>query len=595
MADKEINGNIQSLRGSVLDEIRELYDIKLDSTSFLSEELAARMAALSSKINREIAVYLNRKGTVMDVSVGDSSTVTLSQVDGRRNKARLSGVRCIHTHPNSDPTLSAVDINSMTELNMDAMVAIGTREGEITRITAALPRLSEYDGNGVDIFGPFIESSKMDFLFELIRERDKGSTSESEEIKSSAEKAILVGIGSDGAKSLDELSELADTAGLIVLEKVLQSRTTRDSAFLIGRGKAEELSLMRQALGADTLVFDEELSGAQMRNIEELTGAKVLDRTMLILDIFAQRAKSSEGKLQVELAQLKYRLPRLTGLGGQLSRLGGGIGTRGPGEKKLETDRRHIRRRMGALEDALSNIAKRRDLTRESRKKNSVPVAALVGYTNSGKSTLLNRLCNSDVFAEDKLFATLDPTTRRLELPNGKEILLVDTVGFIRKLPHDLVEAFKSTLEEAVSADLLLHVVDMADEEAQEHMKVTESILNSLGAAGKQTLLVFNKMDSVREDCGRPVLQYGIDTIEVSAITGEGIDNLLSAIASAVASEEEEALLLVPYTEGWVTSYIHDHGTILEEEYRQEGISLKVRIKKSRFERIRDFVVLGLK
>lgn len=589
MADKEISGNIQSLKDSVLDEMRGLYETEPD-TSFLPDELAARMAVISNKINREIAVYLNRKGTVLDVSVGDSSTVTLSEIDGRRSKIRLSGIRCIHTHPNGDPNLSAVDINSLLELNMDAMIALGTREGVITGITAALPRTAEDSGdNDVDIFGPFAECGDMEFLWELIRERDRTSGIRPEVIKGSSEKAILVGIRSDGGKSLDELSELAYTAGLVVLEKVLQSRTTRDPAFLIGKGKVRELSLMRQAMGADTLVFDEELTGAQIRNIEEMTGAKVLDRTMLILDIFAQRAKSSEGKLQVELAQLKYRLPRLTGLGGKLSRLGGGIGTRGPGEKKLETDRRHIRRRMSALEDALSDIAKRRGLTRESRKKNAIPVAALVGYTNSGKSTLLNRLCKSDVLAEDKLFATLDPTTRRLLLPNGREILLVDTVGFIRKLPHDLVEAFKSTLEEAVSADLLLHVVDMADEEAEEHIRVTESILESLGASGKPTLLVFNKMDSIREDYERPVLKYGNNTIEVSALTGEGIDSLLSAIEKALASDEEEVTLLVPYTEGWVSSYIRDYGTLLSEEYRQEGISLTVRIKKSRLERIREF------
>lgn len=617
--DREISGNTQSLKATLLEELRNLYDLEPDSGSFLPEQLATGIAAISFDINREIAVYINRKGIILDISIGDSATVSLSQVEGRRNKARLSGIRCIHTHPNGDPMLSAVDINSLLVMNMDAMVAVGISNGKITGISAALPKCSkgpdhEDDGinscfddynavgfKNVDLFGPFTNCSELDGLFELLYEGDRFCSSDHGYLQEKQEKAILVGLdtaqnkngeSADEAKrSLDELGELAKTAGLEVLEKVLQKRPARDAAYYIGRGKIEQLSLMLQALGADTLVFDEELSGAQIRNIENQTGVKVLDRTMLILDIFAQRARSSEGKLQVELAQLKYRLPRLTGLGGQLSRLGGGIGTRGPGEKKLEVDRRHIRRRVGALEDELDHIAKRRGLSRESRRRNDVPVAALVGYTNSGKSTLLNSLCHADVLVEDKLFATLDPTVRKLELPDAREILLVDTVGFIRKLPHELVEAFKSTLEEAVRADLLLHVVDESDNEADEHIRVTEDLLNSLGATGKPVLMVLNKQDKVSGGDRAFTMQYHSNCVEVSALTGFGMETLLSAITAALAPDEEELLLKIPYEAGWVVPYIHENGSILSQEYQQEGIFSKVKLKRSRVDKVREFVI----
>jgi GTP-binding protein HflX len=451
-----------------------------------------------------------------------------------------------------------------------------------------------------EIFGPFRHCSEMDFLLEFIRERDR-EFSRNGELRTEQEKAVLIGLElgrgrqqagmGEAERSLAELGELALTAGLLVCQTVLQRRPTQDPAFYIGRGKVEEISLIIQSLGAETLVFDDELSGAQIRNIEGLTGAKVLDRTMLILDIFAQRARSREGKLQVELAQLKYRLPRLTGLGGQLSRLGGGIGTRGPGEKKLEVDRRHIRRRVSALEQELDAIEKRRKLSRESRRKNAVPVAALVGYTNSGKSTLLNRLCKSDVLVENKLFATLDPTIRRLVLPDGREILLVDTVGFIRKLPHELIEAFKSTLEEAVSADLLLHVVDASDEEAGDQVNVTGALLQNLGAGGKPTLMVLNKQDRITGNERRDELQYGANTIEVSAQEGTGIEELLSAISAVLGSDETEVRVSIPYTDGWVLPYLHENGCILNQEYLEAGVEVLVRLKKSKAERIREYVI----
>ncbi|MDQ2086349.1 GTPase HflX [Herbivorax sp. ANBcel31] len=414
-----------------------------------------------------------------------------------------------------------------------------------------------------------------------------------------SERAILVGMESspkdkiDGMsyneRSLDELGELAATAGAVVLEKVIQVRQKRHAAFYVGKGKVEEVRMMSQALDANLIIFDDELSGAQIRNIEKIVGVKVIDRTSLILDIFSQRARSKEGKLQVELAQLKYRISRLAGMGKQLSRLGGGIGTRGPGEKKLETDRRHIRRRIKYLNSQLEQIEKRRNSLRVSRNDSDVPVIALVGYTNAGKSTLMNKLCDADVFSEDKLFATLDPTTRKLELGEGKHALLIDTVGFIRKLPHDLVEAFKSTLEEAVYADVLIHVVDISSQETEEQVQVANNILKDLEALDKPVIMVFNKIDLVSNHSRPGVVNRNGKCFEISATSGEGIDELVEGILEILPQNETEAELFVPYSEGWVISYLHQNGEILKKEHREEGTEIFARVKTSKIGTIKKY------
>ncbi|WP_192875012.1 GTPase HflX [Clostridium thermosuccinogenes] len=583
--------------------MESLYDIEAFKGEFLPEELVLKVADLTGRINREIAVYMDRKGRVIDVSIGDSATVTLSEVEGRRSNARLSGVRCLHTHPNGDPHLSMVDISSLLNLRMDAMVAVGVKSGSVTGIYAAVPKR---DANGAfteaEIYGPYgVGDDRMNALFEIISGLDKDTRRPAEVNDNRTERAILVGLEtsrekminskSQGERSLEELEELAHTAGVIVVHKILQRRQMKDPAFYIGRGMVEQLSLLRQELNADVLIFDDELSGAQVRNIEELAGARVVDRTTLILDIFAQRARSREGKLQVELAQLKYRLPRLMGLGGQLSRLGGGIGTRGPGEKKLETDRRHIRRRIRYLEGELEVLNKRRSLIREGRHRNSMPVIALVGYTNAGKSTLMNKLCGTDVFAEDKLFATLDPTTRSLTLQDGREVLLTDTVGFIRKLPHELVEAFKSTLEEAVYADMLIHVVDASSEEAEEQIAVVNDLLRSLGALDKPVILALNKMDLAGEQGRMPVAEAGDRVFEISAATGQGLDKLLEGIASLMPADEINVEVLAPYDAGWVLPYIHQNGRVLSQDYTETGIKVNAMLKSSKIERINDYII----
>lgn len=384
------------------------------------------------------------------------------------------------------------------------------------------------------------------------------------------EKAILVSadIGEyDPDVSMDELSELAQTAGAEEIARVIQKRDAYDAATVIGEGKLDEVKELCQNLGATLLIFDCELTASQIRNIEDETGVRVIDRTMLILDIFAGRAVSSEGKLQVELAQLKYRLPRLMGIGTSLSRLGGGIGTRGPGETQLETDRRHIRRRIDKLSEELKELTERRGYSRERRRKDSVQVGAIVGYTNAGKSTLLNLLTGAGVLAEDKLFATLDPTARAIELPDGRSLLLVDTVGLIRRLPHNLVEAFKSTLEEAASADIIIHVCDVSDSEFAEKADVTLKTLAELGAAEIPVVTVLNKCDKIDENIGTDD-----KTVKISALKNEGIDSLLQAIARNLPQTSRRMKLLLPYDKGGLLADIRVNGKVFSEEYTERGI-----------------------
>ena len=371
----------------------------------------------------------------------------------------------------------------------------------------------------------------------------------------------------DAQVSIDELEELAKSAGAEVVAKVIQQRAEYDRATVIGRGKLEEIKQLAEAEEVDILIFDCELTAANIRNLEEATGLGVIDRTMLILDIFAARAQSRAGRLQVELAQYKYRLPRLEGMGKNLSRLGGGIGTRGPGESKLESDRRHIRRRIETLEHKLEELSANRELIRSRRKKDGIVTAAIVGYTNAGKSTLLNRLTNAGVLSEDKLFATLDPTARALELPDGRSIMLVDTVGFVRRLPHHLVEAFKSTLEETVQADLLLNVCDISSGEADSQTEVTRTLLESLGADKIPMLNVLNKCDLL--EGARPICTS--DCVMVSAKTGEGVDEMLEKISKMLAPTQIRMTVLIPYSEGGLLGEIRAFGKVFSEEFTPEG------------------------
>lgn len=383
-------------------------------------------------------------------------------------------------------------------------------------------------------------------------------------------RAILIGADTgeyDAESSMDELAELAQTAGAEELARVIQKREAYEAATVIGEGKLAEVKELCDSLGAELLIFDCELTASQIRNVEDETDVRVIDRTMLILDIFAGRAVSREGKLQVELAQLKYRLPRLMGIGASLSRLGGGIGTRGPGETQLETDRRHIRRRIDKLSAELRELEERRGFTRNRRKKDSVQVGAIVGYTNAGKSTLLNLLTGAGVLAEDKLFATLDPTARSIELPDGRSLLLIDTVGLIRRLPHHLVEAFKSTLEEAASADIIIHVCDAADPEAAEKADVTLKTLADLGAAEIPVVTVLNKCDLLTEH-----IPEDSATVKISAKNNQGIDRLLQVIAANLPETAKRMKLLLPYDKAGYTAKLRENGKVFSEEYTENGV-----------------------
>ena len=383
-------------------------------------------------------------------------------------------------------------------------------------------------------------------------------------------RAILIGADTgeyDAESSMDELAELAQTAGAEELARVIQKREAYEAATVIGEGKLAEVRELCGSLGAELLIFDCELTASQIRNVEDETDVRVIDRTMLILDIFAGRAVSREGKLQVELAQLKYRLPRLMGIGASLSRLGGGIGTKGPGETQLETDRRHIRRRIDKLSAELKELEERRGFTRTRRKKDSVQVGAIVGYTNAGKSTLLNLLTGAGVLAEDKLFATLDPTARSIELPDGRSLLLIDTVGLIRRLPHHLVEAFKSTLEEAASADIIIHVCDAADPEAAEKAEVTLRTLADLGAAEIPVVTVLNKCDLLAEH-----IPENSNTVKISAKNSQGIDRLLQVIAANLPETAKRMKLLLPYDKAGYTAKLRENGKVFSEEYTENGV-----------------------
>lgn len=408
-------------------------------------------------------------------------------------------------------------------------------------------------------------------------------------IEEKLERAFLIALDCgdyDAEVSMAELEELAKTSGAEVVGTVIQKRPSPEAGTYLGKGMLAEISDFCHNNDIDLIISDGELSPVQVRNIEDITDTRVIDRTTLILDIFAGRARSSEGKLQVELAQLKYTLPRLSGKGTSLSRLGGGIGTRGPGETKLETDKRHIRSRIQSLRVELDKVEKRRTAMHERRKKNGAICVAIVGYTNAGKSTLMNRLTNAGVLQEDKLFATLDPTARKLLLPNGEQIMLVDTVGLVRRLPHQLVDAFKSTLEEAVWADVILNVCDASSDECAEHIKVTVDLLDSLGCGTKPIINVLNKCDKA-DDLD---FDFFDNSVKISALTGEGVDDLLLAIERALPNDKKRLQLLIPFDKMGVSAIAHD-GNVHFEEYRENGLYIDVTVDIADVSKLADFVV----
>lgn len=599
-----IRGNLDGIRKIYIQDLEELFEVDCPKELLISLELLGTICRISSTINKEISIYINRRGKIVDISVGDSHTVNLEALTEKRSQLGLSGIRCIHTHPGGGAMLSPIDVTALISLKFDCISAISLRDGQPCEFSVGY--LKAMDGKISEEV--FIEGTiaidkieEYDFL-SRVHNIEEELYDKSHNINDNQnERVILVGgLNNDEystEESLNELKELAETAGAEVIYKIAQNKSKVDKAYYIGSGKAREISLLKQNLMADTIIFDDELTGAQVRNLEELIGCKVIDRTTLILDIFAQRAKSRDGKIQVELAQLKYRLPRLVGFGLNLSRTGGGIGTRGPGEKKIELDRRIIRNRITDLERELEALKKVRNTQREKRISNEIPVVSIVGYTNAGKSTLRNRLCEmagvekERVFEANMLFATLDTTTRLINLPSGKDVLLSDTIGFIRKLPHDLVEAFKSTLEEIVYSDYLIHLVDASNANAVTQIETVNGVLKDIGAEDKKVILVFNKIDAADEE-NLQILRgkYG-DAHEVSALEGLNLEELLVKIDKEVYNDFIIADLLIPYDAGGVLSYLHNNNCVLNEEYREDGTYVQIRTTKDVFGRVKEYKV----
>ena len=583
--EQKINGNISGIRDVLLEEMKTLYDMDQPAGTFASRELLEAMCAFTGRINREISVYISRAGLIKDVSVGDDRTVSMPEMRLVRNIDRLSGVRCIHTHPNGSGYLSDVDLGTLNAMRLDSMCAIGVKEGQPTSFYAAFVGEVVNEERKPLIYGPLRHDRlPQRGLLDAILEADQRLKAPAVDVAAARpERAILVGIeNNEGYDTLSELEELAKTAGVEVIRRESQKKRAMDSATYIGSGKADELRLLASATEADLFIFDDELSAIQIRNLEDILCTPVIDRTMLILDIFATRATSREGRLQVELAQLQYRLPRLLGTGLVLSRQGAGVGARGPGEKKLEIDRRRIRRRIYELKEELKEVEGQRSLRRTARKKTGVPLLALVGYTNAGKSTLLNALTNASVLAEDKLFATLDPVVRQITLPQGTACILSDTVGFINKLPTDLVEAFRSTLEEVRDADLILHVIDSSCPHYEVQMQVVDEVLTSLGAGNTPRIDVYNKVD---KEGALPAHRGNF--VHISALTGRGLEELLAKAEEALNQGQRLMELFIPYEKYDAMQSLRAAGNILEETHEETGTRVKVLIAEDKLWKVK--------
>ncbi len=589
----EVNGDLRNIKSYIVTELHSLYELQVPIGQISTREINEKLIGITELLDREVAVYVNRQGKVIQVSVGDSGTVDLPELKSRTVN-RLSGIRCIHTHPSGDTVLSNPDLSSLRRLRFDVMAAIGRDGKDIIGSIAFFTGETNEDGTPqLQGFGP-VEASVLQQinLTSLITSINKKLGRDTmSETAAQEERAILAGIEPirqkqawSSEESLAELERLADTAGAVVVGRFIQRKEKPDPALFLGKGKVEEISMAIQNTDASLLILDDELTPSQQHNLEQFLGIKVIDRTALILDIFAQRAHSREGKLQVELAQLKYNLPRIGGQGLVLSRLGGGIGTRGPGETKLEVDRRRIYTRIHDIEAQIGQLKKQRELHRSRRKESRIPLAALVGYTNAGKSTLLNALSGSTVFAEDKLFATLDPTTRLVSLPDKQEVLLTDTVGFIQKLPHTLVTAFHATLEEVQQADLLLHVVDCSNENYELQIAAVIEVLKELQSESKPTLYVFNKSDRLENEqvCAR--MLHDREGIFISASAGTHLEELKQRIEAFFRESQLELHLCIPFDEGRLVTELHRLGTVKAAEYIEQGTLLHVLLPASEAE-----------
>ncbi|NOK38844.1 GTPase HflX [Corallococcus exercitus] len=541
---KEIYGNTLGLKTSEQQRLRNTFRRRVDPREIVSAELARHLTELSHELNRQVGVLINRKGDIEHVVVGNAHKLELPDIGrARAGQIRLRGLRLVHTHLKSEP-LTKDDLTDLALLRLDCVAAVGVGNDGLPGVLHWAYLVPE-NGSG-DFWHvatlPSVHGDQPDLLDTLDALEEEFNRNAAARTVSGRERAILVAVCLDGNRaraesSLAELKELARTAGVEVVDSVLQMKREADPRYLIGRGKLEDLNLRSMQSMVDLLIFDKDLTPSQGRHIGDATSLKILDRTQLILDIFAQRAQTAEGKLQVELAQLKYRLPRLVQGDDSLSRLmGGGVGGRGPGETKLEIDRRRVRERITNLERRIDVISRERSVRRAQRNRREVPVISIVGYTNAGKSTLLNAITNAEVLAEDKLFATLDPTSRRLRFPQEREVIITDTVGFIRDLPKDLVAAFRATLEELYDASLLLHVVDASDPARDDQVEAVEKILESLGLMEKPRLMVWNKADQLPADEVETLLRSR-GGVAISAVKREGLATLLAKADTTLFAE----------------------------------------------------------
>jgi GTPase len=534
-----------------------MYQRRIPPAQIVTPEFARQLTEISHEIGRQVGVLVDRKGHVTDVVVGDATKIVLPAQDrSRLSHSRFNGLRCLHTHIRGEKGLTHDDLTDLALLRLDLMAAIdvdpGTGLPGVVRAAHLLPAKAHRhngDENGDEEAFRFLDPQvpgrlDIDFM-ELITsiEEEMARNRGARRASDNRDRAILVGVTTgttaEARDSMDELRELATSGGLVTLDEIIQRRANLEPKTLVGKGKLDDIIIRSLQLGADMIVFDRELSAAQVRAINEATDLKILDRSQLILDIFAQRAQTAEGRIQVELAQLKYLLPRLSGSGAEMSRLMGGIGGRGPGETKLEVDRRRVRERIAFLEDKLKHVRESRRQRRVQRVRRDLPVVSIVGYTNAGKSTLLNTLTKSDVVAEQRMFATLDPTSRRLRLPHDQEIIINDTVGFIRDLPKDLLAAFKATLEEMEESDLLIHLVDASSPQLENQIASVNRILGELQLDAVPRLLVFNKTDLVDpEELENRCAVY--NALSISALKRETLGNLVNEISERLNPTEPD-------------------------------------------------------
>lgn len=595
---ERIHGLTKGIKEEHRKALEALRGFTIPSNVICTPELAGEIAYLSHVIGRDVGVLVDRHGSVHEVVLGHRWGSWLEEIPPRSGSQPLAGLRLIEVHPVRDGRPTDAERRLLFDAGLDLLVTLGSADGLPTE--AWIATLGACDGRlTIHEEGPYT----MDTLAHLdlayrVRSAEKAlrSTLLRPIRAPTKERAILVALQRGGGAdweiedSLEELTRLAETAGAQVVGVITQQRKSPDPATFIGRGKVQDVLRMSDEKEANLVIFDDELTPAQQRNLEQALGLKVIDRTALVLDIFARRARTREGRLQVELAQLQYMLPRLAGRGVWLSRLGGGIGTRGPGETKLEVDRRHIRSRITDLKREIQEISRHRRLHREARKEAVLPVVALVGYTNAGKSTLLNALTNANAFVEDKLFATLDPLVRKAILPDGRAVLFVDTVGFIRKLPTQLVAAFRATLEEVVESTLLVHVVDATHPRRLEQVQVVNAILEELGALEKPVVYALNKVDALSPQEVQRIQMEIPEGVPVSALYHRGLADLLARISERLPGRPERLHLRIPYTKARLLAEIRERGKVLAEEFKEEWIEIEAEVPPAAANQLRAFL-----